>query len=995
MKSRCSSPSRNVCVWYSFAVTSGRRLVASLLLILLTSAMPAKSIQAADTKEGSQPPVASSRPNFIVINIDDLGYGDIEPFGSTKNRTPNLTRMASEGRKLTSFYAAPVCSPSRASLMTGCYPKRALTIPHVLFPGNSMGLHPDEVTLAELLKAQGYATGIVGKWHLGDQPEFLPTRQGFDSYYGLPYSNDMGPAADGIKSNLGQPLPMPKNPKGGQPPLPLMRNETVLQRVLPDDQQAIVERYTHEAVNFVWEHRDEPFFLYLPHSAVHWPLYPGKRFAGTSNNGLFGDWVEEVDWSVGEILTTLRELKLDRKTLVIFTSDNGGQQSHGAVNLPLRGGKGSTLEGGIRVPTIAWWPGSIPAGTETAAITSMMDVLPTFVQLAGGKAPADRKIDGADIWPLLQGAAGAIEPHQEFYYFRGLKLQAVRSGPWKLHLEKGELYNLESDIGEANNVSAANPEVVAGIRKLVEKMDQDLGVDGKGVGCRPLGTVTDAQPLISQDGTTRPGFEAPTSFAGQGILVGEVDAESAYVQVRLTASDKLVDGDLPGAEGVVQYQLFDKTGTNPIGEPQLIMAKADVDYITRLTLDRLLPGTGYVVKTQIGLNADSLRPGPIASFETLPGETMRGTARFVVVTGMNYAKFHGDAKIDREQHLIQNNTELPPPYAKPDKHLGYPALDTIRRLNPDFFVGTGDNVYYDTPTKPRAETIEQMRKKWHEQFVQPRYHQLFAKVPAYWMVDDHDFRVDDCDNSGEYAPSVVDGRRMMFEQLPYGPQGTDEPKSYRTVRVNKDLQLWFPENRLYRSPNSMADGPEKSIWGAEQKAWLKRTLAESDATYKLLISPTPMVGPDDKRKTDNHTNFGGFRHERDEFFSWLNETGLAKQNFYILCGDRHWQYHALDPAGIEEFSCGALVDANSRLGRSPGDPASTDPDGLIRQFYSQKTASGGFLMVELSYGSRADVDGVTTPRKPELADGAPQLTFSFHDEHGTLLYRQTKEPAAK
>ena len=315
--------------------------------------------------------MGADRPNFIFINIDDLGYADIGPFGSTLNRTPHLDRMAREGRKLTCFYAAPVCSPSRASLMTGCYPKRALPIPHVLFPGNDVGLAPAEVTLAEVLKQQGYATAIIGKWHLGDQPEFLPTRQGFDYYYGLPYSNDMGPAKDGVKSNLGDPLPQTKGQ--GQPPLPLLRNETVLQRVLAEDQTTLVTRYTEEALKFLRQPRDRPFFLYLPHTAVHFPLYPGKAFQGKSKNGLYGDWVEEVDWSVGQVLDTVRELGLAEKTLVIFTSDNGGTKR--GLNTPWRGHKGTTWEGGMRVPTIAWWPGRIPAGTSTDAVAGMMDIL--------------------------------------------------------------------------------------------------------------------------------------------------------------------------------------------------------------------------------------------------------------------------------------------------------------------------------------------------------------------------------------------------------------------------------------------------------------------------------------------------------------------------------------------------------------------------------------------------------------------------------------------
>jgi len=467
--------------------------ISLAIFVMLGLALPCVAV--AETAD------EAPRPNFVFINIDDLGYADIAPFGSKLNRTPNLDRMATEGRKLTCFYAAPVCSPSRASLMTGCYPKRSLSIPHVLFPGNDVGLAPAEITVAELLKKQGYATACIGKWHLGDQPEFLPRRQGFDYYFGLPYSNDMGPAEDGVKSNLGAPLPKPRGKGRGQPPLPLLRNETVLKRVLAHDQTTLVALYTEEAVKFIREHKDKRFFLYLPHSAVHFPIYPGEAFQGKSNNGIYGDWVEEVDWSVGQVLDAVRELGLGENTLVIFTSDNGGTPR--GVNAPLRGFKGSTFEGGMREPTIAWWPGKIPAGTETAEVTSMMDVLPTFTKLAGGSPPDDRKLDGADIWPILAGQPGAKSPYDAFYYYRGLKLQAVRSGPWKLHLAGGDLYNLESDVGESTDVAADHPEEVRRLRGLAERMQDDLGLDGLGPGCRPLGKVEAAQPIISHDGKFR------------------------------------------------------------------------------------------------------------------------------------------------------------------------------------------------------------------------------------------------------------------------------------------------------------------------------------------------------------------------------------------------------------------------------------------------------------------------------------------------------------
>jgi len=443
------------------------------------------------------------KPNFIVINIDDLGYADIGPFGSKLNRTPNLDRMAQEGRKLTSFYAAPVCSPSRSALMTGCYPKRALPIPGVLFPANDIGLSPKEITVAEVLKGAGYATAIVGKWHLGDQPEFLPTNQGFDEWFGLPYSNDMGPAEDGVKSSLGEPL---KARAKGQPPLPLLRNGKVVKRVLPDDQQSLVEIYTDEAVRFITAHKGSPFFLYLPHNAVHFPIYPGKKWAGKSPNGIYSDWVEEVDWSVGRVLAAVHENGLAGNTLVIFTSDNGGTPR--AVNAPLRGNKGSTLEGGIRVPTIAWWPGKVPAGTECDAITGMFDILPTFAALAGGQVPTDRKIDGANIWPELSGDTNAKPAHEIFYYYKGLKLEAVRCGVWKLQLASGgKLYNLKADIGEAIDVAAQNPDVVKQLQALVEAAKNDLGLDGAASGSRELGRVEHAEPIIGYDGKIRDGFE--------------------------------------------------------------------------------------------------------------------------------------------------------------------------------------------------------------------------------------------------------------------------------------------------------------------------------------------------------------------------------------------------------------------------------------------------------------------------------------------------------
>jgi arylsulfatase A-like enzyme len=471
-------------------ITNLQTLVAFTAALLLTPL----AVRCAETKP--------AKPNVVVILIDDMGYGDIGPFGSKLNRTPNLDRMAREGMKLTSFYAAPVCTPSRAQMMTGCYAKR-VSLPNVIFPSCPIGISAKERTVAELLKQQGYATMAIGKWHLGDQPEFLPTRHGFDHYLGLPYSNDMGGTGK------------PGSQGDARPPLPLLRDGKVIEA--PANQDTLTARYTEEAVKFIAANQGRPFFLYLPHTAVHVPLHPGDKFRGKSANGTYGDWVEEVDWSVGRVLDALRALKLTGNTLVLFTSDNGPwlmMGSHGGVAGPLRGGKGTTWEGGMREPTIAWWPGKIAAGSVCGAPLSEIDVLPTLVGLAGGTVPTDRAIDGKDIWPLLSGQT-RHSPHEALFYFNGNQLQAVRSGPWKLAVTPQgtgkrpgaaepvkhagpRLYNLDTDLGELADVAAQHPDVVARLQRLIAQMDADLGAQGTGPGVRPPGRVANPKPLLKR-----------------------------------------------------------------------------------------------------------------------------------------------------------------------------------------------------------------------------------------------------------------------------------------------------------------------------------------------------------------------------------------------------------------------------------------------------------------------------------------------------------------
>jgi len=461
---------------------------------------------------GSEGPAKDRLPNFIVVFTDDQGYQDLGCFGSPDIATPCIDRMAAEGMRFTDFHVtAPVCTPSRSSLMTGCYPQR-VCLPAVLFPGSKVGISDKEVTLAQLLKARGYATACVGKWHLGHLPPFLPTRHGFDSYLGIPYSNDMSvdpnmAVADDVKWNDGMTLERMRKEKPKGHVVPLFRGEQIIE--YPVDQTTLTTRYTEEAIKFITANKEKPFFLYLPHSMPHIPLFVSDRHKGKSKRGLYGDVIEEIDWSTGQILDTVRKLGLAENTCVLYTSDNGPwlvMKQNGGSALPLREGKGTTYEGGMREPCVMWWPGHIPAGKACSELATTLDVLPTFAKLAGAEAPTDRIIDGKDIWPLMAGAEGAKTPHEAFFYYRGYGLEAVRSGQWKLHLSRKvgggkdkpaqtlpvALYDLEADIGEKNNLAPAHPDVVQRLEDLAQRCREDIGdsYQGRpGKNRRPCGTA--------------------------------------------------------------------------------------------------------------------------------------------------------------------------------------------------------------------------------------------------------------------------------------------------------------------------------------------------------------------------------------------------------------------------------------------------------------------------------------------------------------------------
>ncbi len=435
-------------------------------------------------------------PNVVLIYCDDLGYGDLSCYGSELHQTSHLDKMAEEGMLFTDFLVTSgVCTPSRSSLMTGCYSQRVdmevnarpwgSVGRQVLFPMAKKGLNPDEFTIAELLQQKGYATACIGKWHLGDQDQFLPMAQGFDYYYGIPYSNDMN------RDNC---------------PLPLMRNNEVIEA--PVDQNTITKRYTEETIRFIEENKSSPFFVYLPHAMTHNPLYASEAFRGKSDNGIYGDAVLEIDWSTGEILEFLKNNDLDKNTLVIFSSDNGAASRFGGSNAPLAGWKGSTMEGGMRVPCIMWYPGTIPAGARCETLTSTMDILPTLAKLTGTDLPKNRIIDGYDISDIIKGESEE-SPYKYFYYYQLEQLKAIRKGDFKLHLPLDSMYlnfhratmqdgrdmklvNLKTDLQETTDISDQHPELVKellGVAEEVRKKLGDFGYNGNEV--RPAAIAED------------------------------------------------------------------------------------------------------------------------------------------------------------------------------------------------------------------------------------------------------------------------------------------------------------------------------------------------------------------------------------------------------------------------------------------------------------------------------------------------------------------------
>lgn len=450
-------------------------------------------------------------------------------------------------------------------------------------------------------------------------------------------------------------------------------------------------------------------------------------------------------------------------------------------------------------------------------------------------------------------------------------------------------------------------------------------------------------------------------FTAQGSMSGEPTATGILLQTRLTAIPGPAldpDGDVPGAKGVASFEYGLKADFSDARRTTWLKATAATDFIVRTHLTDLRPGQLYHYRPVFGADPQQAKPGRAGQFSTLPGKESDRALSFIVGSCMNYMKFMHGAR-GKAGPAITATAE--------DKQLGYRAFVAMAALKPDWFVGTGDIVYYDNILHGPAKALPELRECWHEQFRFPRLIEFFARTPAYWSKDDHDFRFNESDNETANLPLPQTGIELFREQLPIVAAGDQHSPTYRTHRFNRHLQIWLTEGRDYRSPNAMADGPEKSLWGREQRAWLQRTLAESDATWKILISPTPMVGPDDATKIDNHADLGGFRHEGETFFAWLKENKIG--GFMTICGDRHWQYHSIHPSGVEEFACGALNDENARLGVPPGSKKGTDPESRIKQPYLYTEPTGGFLHVRLA---------------PEGKGGA-RLVLEHRDDTGKIM----------
>ncbi len=933
------------------------------------------------------------KPNILLVIADDWSWPHASVAGEPEIRTPAFDRIAREGVLFNNaFCSSPSCTPSRGALLSGQYHWR-LQEGANLWSSLPAGIpvYPD------ILEKSGYFTGFTGKgWGPG-----YPERSGRSR-------NPAGPEFNDRKM---------KAPKGiGD--INYTANFREFLRKKPKDKPFSFWYGAFEP------HRDYQFrrgeSLGKDPAKVRVPGFMPD--ADTIRQDIL-DYYAEVEWldtHLDSIIRILGEAGELDNTLIICTSDNG---------MPFPAAKSNLYEYGTHMPLAIRWGSRIKPGRTVDDLVSLTDLAPTILSAAG--CPIPDAVTGKDLIPLLTGKAEGpirpfvltgkerhawVRPNGEGYPSRAIRtpgyllIYNFEPGRWpagnpdfapgdNLSLNYGdidnspakrlmydhrndpadssliahafmkhprvELFDVAADPYNLNNL-AGKPEYRALADSLQALLFRELErtgdprISGKG-------EIFDTYPYY---GGGRPLLVNDTAiYTAQGVMTGEITDHSVILQTRLTAAPRPVNGDVPGKKGIARMAIDrDSTFQHPAYTDWKVSDSVS-DYILRWTTDTLQPHTRYFYRLEYGTHGNSIRQGQTGRFSTLPGPESAESVSFMVVTGMNYGKFYYGQTGTPEKSSDDAATG-------PDRLLGFPALETITAMAPSFFVSTGDNVYYDDPWGPWAATTPAgMRKKWHEQFVQPRFQQMFLKVPTFWQKDDHDHRYNDCDTTGDMEPTNALGKRIFLEQVPVTMDIRDEQSTIRTIRVNRHLQIWLPEGRDHRSPNALPDGPQKSIWGAKQKEWLKQSLLASDATFRILISPTPMVGPDDAYKSDNHTNQKGFRNEGEAFFKWLDENHIPRDRFFIVCGDRHWQYHARHPSGYEEFSTGAFVDANSRAGRLAGDPKSTDPGSLIHQFFVQGPgqASGGFLNI-----------------RQQTDQGVSKLIFTFYDEHGKVHYSVTR-----
>ncbi|MDO6604444.1 alkaline phosphatase D family protein [Arenibacter palladensis] len=475
-------------------------------------------------------------------------------------------------------------------------------------------------------------------------------------------------------------------------------------------------------------------------------------------------------------------------------------------------------------------------------------------------------------------------------------------------------------------------------------------------------------------------MDSKTTIYSFPQMIGEVTQTSAILQTRLTATNKIPENgfdtaeallafDIAGVEGTAKFEIADNPKFKNSEVSPWLQATPDRDFIIKYRINGLKADTQYYVRVHYGPTTSLTKKGPVSEFSTLQSLDSEKPTSFVVTSCLNLGKFFLGGGLQRAGSKSRAAEGE-------DRKLGYPALEVMKNLKPAFWVQTGDTVYYDYPNKGIAKTLPELRSKWHRQMGMPRMERFLRHVPVYLMKDDHEYRYNDSDNvENGIEPSPQTARATFLEQAPIADPEDENPVTFRTRQVNKHLQIWMPEGRDYRDANDKPDGPHKTIWGKEQLEWIKQSLLASEATFKIFIVASPLVGPDDASKHDNHVSYGGFQNERDAFFYWLKKNNLDK-NFYIITGDRHWQYHTIHPAGFEEFGTGSINGQNSRTGRKPGDPNSTDPLGLIKQPYIQEEPTGGFIFVKVAPSENGKV---------------AQIAFETIDEEGNTLNLEVKE----